>query len=608
MNTELAPKDSYRLQFAEAVARAFREVYPEVFAASGAEDMISPDALYAMLEKPRDASMGRFALPVFRLLKVLRKKPDEVTANVSEAANRILRDSGAGALLCEAVGGYINARIDQEKLAGETIKAILEAGLEYGSSNVGEGQTQLVEYSSPNIAKPFGIGHLRTTVIGNSLRRIYQKQGFSVVGINYPGDWGTQFGKMIVAYRKWGTSETLKSQSVKNLLDLYVRFHVEAESDESLDELARQAFKQLEDGDPEAVRLWEEFKKVSFAEFSRVYDSLRIEFDLVIGESFFNDKMEAVINRLERAGLTKVSHGALIVDLEPYGLPPALLRKGDGATLYMTRDLAGLIWRWEKYHFHESLYVVGAAQADHFKQALKVIELLEDAEGSPPDQRMTGRVHHIDFGWVRFDGRSMSTRRGNIVFLDDVIAQAVNLARERIKEKNPELAGIDETAHMIGTGAVIFGQLSARRQRDIDFSWDEVLNFEGETGPYLQYTHARLCSLLRKYGRKVHPDVDYTALGSEEEQRVVELLADFPAAVADAGRTYEPFAITTYLLKLAATYNKVYQRRDAEGRTVRILDESDQEGTAARAALVTAVQTVMNEGLRLLGLRAPQEM
>ncbi|MCB2201839.1 arginine--tRNA ligase [bacterium] len=608
MSIEAEQRDKYKTLFAQAVARAFQEVYPEQCAADSNAEMFSPEALYGALEKPRDASMGRFALPVFRFLKVLRQKPADVSAAVAEATNRILVAGGGQAVFCEGVAGYLNARIDQAKLAGETIRAVLSEGASYGSTNAGAGQTQLVEYSSPNIAKPFGIGHLRTTVIGNSLRRIFRKQGYEVVGINYPGDWGTQFGKMIVAYRMWGTPETLEGESVKNLLDLYVRFHVEAESDESLNDRAREAFRKLEDGDTGAVRLWEEFKKISFAEFNRVYDSLGIEFDLVIGESFFNDKMEAAVARLEKAGLTKVSQGALIVDLEEYNLPPALLRKADGATLYMTRDIAGLIWRWEKYHFHESLYVVGSAQADHFRQALKVIELLEEAEGLPPDARMTGRVHHIEFGWVRFGGRMMATRMGNIVFLDDVISQAVALARERIKEKNPELAEIDETAHMIGTGAVIFGQMSARRQRDIDFNWDEVLNFEGETGPYLQYTHARLCSLLRKFGGEVGADVDFSILESEEEQRVVELLADFPVAIADAARTYEPFVLTTYLLKLASAYNKVYQRRDAEGRIVRIIDDSDTGGTAARVALVKAVQTVMHEGLYLLGLQAPQEM
>ncbi|MBD3402949.1 arginine--tRNA ligase, partial [candidate division GN15 bacterium] len=338
------------------------------------------------------------------------------------------------------------------------------------------------------------------------------------------------------------------------------------------------------------------------------YTSLGVEFDLVIGESFFNDKMEAAVKRLKKAGLTEISRGAEIVDLSDYNLPPALLKKADGATLYMTRDLAGLIWRWEKYHFHESLYVVGAAQADHFKQALKVIELLEEAEGLAEDQRMTGRVKHIEFGWVRFEGRSMSTRQGNIIFLDDVISKAVALAKEKILEKNPELTAIDETAHMIGTGAVIFGQLSARRQRDIEFNWDEALSFEGETGPYLQYTHARLCSLMRRFGHEVRSDVVFARLDSAEEQRVVELLADFPRIVADAARSYEPFVITSYLLKLAAAYNKVYQLRDSEGKIVRIIAEDDPEGTAARVSLVKAVQTVLQEGLDLLGLQAPEEM
>jgi arginyl-tRNA synthetase len=413
---------------------------------------------------------------------------------------------------------------------------------------------------------------------------------------------------MIVAWQLWGGDHLLGTgNDVKQLLGLYVRFHEEAEKDASLNDRARAAFKALETGDPEAVALWEKFKAISFAEFNRVYGNLGIEFDLIIGESFFNDKMEAVIARLEKAGLTKESQGALIVELPDSSLPPALLKKSDGATLYITRDLAGAFYRWETYRFHESLYVVGAAQADHFRQMLKVLEMLEEAEQTAPSDRMSGRIRHVEFGWVRFGGGTMSTRRGQIVFLDDVIAEAVTLAKARIQEKNPGLAEIDETAHMIGIGAVIFGQLSSRRHKDIDFEWEVVLNFEGETGPYLQYTHARLCSLMRKFGAEVDAAVEYAVLGSEEEQRVIEMIADFPGIVADAARSYEPFIISNYLLKLAAAYNKVYQRKDDDNRMVKIISD-DAASTGARMTLVKAVQTVLNEGLFLLGLQAPEEM
>ena len=327
----------------------------------------------------------------------------------------------------------------------------------------------------------------------------------------------------------------------------------------------------------------------------------------MLGESFFNDKMDAVVERLERDGLTSISQGALVVALDDPNLPPGMLRKGDGSTLYLTRDLAGLIYRWDRFHFHESLYVVGTAQSDYFKQALMVIDKMERAEKLPDSERMTGRVKHIDFGWVKFQGRTMSTRRGQIVFLEDVINEAENLAKEKIKEKNPDLAEIDDTAHMIGVGAVLFSQLSVKRQKDINFNWDEVLSFEGETGPYLQYTHARLCSLQRNYGKEIISDINAALLDLDEERRVVELLADFPGAIDDAARNYDPHYIAVYLLRLAGAFNKVYQRKDDTGRIDKIISENEQL-SAARMALVRGVQLTVKEGLYLLGLAAPEEM
>jgi arginyl-tRNA synthetase len=412
---------------------------------------------------------------------------------------------------------------------------------------------------------------------------------------------------MIVAFKRWGSEETWKGEAVMNLLDLYVKFHAEAESDDSLNEEARVAFKKLEDGDPEATGLWERMKEVSFEEWSRVYGILGIEFDLVYGESFLNDKMEAVVERLGKDGLTSVSRGALVVDLNDPQLPPALLKKQDGATLYITRDLAGLIWRWETYRFNESLYVVGVSQSDHFKQALKVIEMMEDAEKLPPEARMTGRVKHVDFGWVKFGEKTMSTRQGNIVLLEEVINQAIALARQKIAEKNPNLNKIDDVAQMIGVGAVIFSQLSVRRQKDVNFDWDEVLSFEGETGPYLQYTHARLCSLERMYGKAISPEIDYRLLNHDEERLVIETVAEFEEAIREAARLYDPNCISTYLLRLASAFNKFYQRKDSTGRTDKIISD-DPARSAARMALVYSVRVVMNEGLNLLGLRAPDEM
>lgn len=597
--------DRFKELFAKSTAEAFRAVYPEVYASVGDEQVFNADFVLEHTEKPKDPTMGRFAFPVFRYSKLLGDKPQDIAARIADETNK--RFDASSPCKAEPAGGFINARIDPAELAEDTIGQVFEQGSHYGDSDVGQNRKYLIEYCSANIAKPYGVGHLRSTIIGNSLRRVHKKLGFDAIGINYLGDWGTQFGKMIVAFRRWGQDVDLGKDAVKQLLDLYVRFHAEAKTDPSLDDDARKAFRQLEAAEPEAVELWERFKKISLAEFDRIHTMLGVEFDIITGESFLNDKMEPLIERLQKAGLTEVSQGALIVPLDDPNLPPCLLKKSDGATLYATRDLAGLVYRWETYKFHESLYVVGSAQSDHFKQAFKVISMLEEAEGMDASERMTGRVKHIDFGWVKFEGGAMATRSGNIIFLEDVTDRAVALAREKILEKNPNLEAIDRTAHQIGVGAVIFSQFSVRRKKDVNFIWKEVLSFEGETGPYLQYTHARLCSLLRKYGSEVTGDIDFSLLIGEEEQRIVEILADFPSMVEDAARTYDPHLIAAYLLKAAAAFNKVYQRKKVDGRIDKIISE-DQKLTAARMALVKSVQTVLAEGLHLLGIDAPEEM
>lgn len=600
--------DKFKEQFALTIATAFRECYPDQFAASGEQGPFSSGDILKNLERPKDPKMGSLAFPIFKYLALLKAKPHEVTALVAARANELVGIGASDSVLqFSSASGYINASIQLTAVARETLTQVLKQQNHFGSSKVGSGKLNLVEYSSPNIAKPIGVGHLRTTIIGNSLRRIYKKLGYTVIGINYPGDWGTQFGKMIVAFRRWGNEETFSGEAVKHLLDLYVKFHAEAENDSTLDEEARIEFKKLEDGDPDATSLWERMKEVSFAEWNQSYALLGVEFDLVYGESFLNDKMEAVIKRLEKDGLTSISRGALVVDLNDPQLPPALLKKQDGATLYITRDLAGLIWRWETYHFNESLYVVGVSQSDHFKQALKVIAMMEEAENLPAEQRMTGKVKHVDFGWVKFGEKSMSTRQGNIIFLEDVVSQAIELAKQKIREKNPNLAKFDEVAQMIGVGAVIFSQLSVRRQKDVNFDWDEVLSFEGETGPYLQYTHARLCSLERMYGKPISSEIDFSLLNQDEERLVIETIAEFEEAIQEAARLYDPNCISTYLLRLASAFNKFYQRKDASGRIDKIISD-DPARTAARMALVQSVRIVVNEGLSLLGLRAPDEM
>ena len=598
--SDLKTKDDFEITFAESTAEAFKKVYPEIFNEIGENEVFSPSIIRQYIEKPKDASMGRFALPMFKFSKLLRESPNSIALKVCNAT--IWNDGRVN-----PVGPYDNATPLFEVLAKSSLSTILKLQAEYGNSDTGNKLKVLLEYSSPNIAKPFGVGHLRSTVIGNSLRMIYKALGYDTVGINFLGDWGTQFGKMIVAFRKWGNENTLKGNTVANLLELYVRFHEEAEKNPKLEDEAREAFKLLEGGEKSAVEMWQKFKEISQAEFDRIYQILGVEYDWVTSESFLNDKMDSAIMRLEKVGLTKSSQGALVVDWNDPQLPPVLLKKADGATLYATRDIAGLLYRWEKYHFHESIYVVGAEQSDHFKQIFKVMELMETAEHLPESEKMSARIRHVEFGWVKFGEKSMSTRRGNIIILEDVIDRAVALAKEKIKEKNPDLPKIDETAQMIGVGAVIFSQISIRRHKDVNFDWDEVLNFEGETGPYLQYTHARLCSLLRNYRGKASAEIDYKLLDQPEETLVINLLDDFPQAVTDAARNYDPVFVATHLLKLASAFNKFYQRKDDKGRSDKIISDN-KELSQARIGLVKGVQILINKGLNLLGLRAPEEM
>ncbi len=596
-------KDKFKEAFADAAASSFQTVYPDVYDKVGNNEVFNPEFIYEHLEKPKDPKMGRFALPVFRFTKLLAAKPQDIAQAVAGA----MTIPEHVPITVEVAGGFINAKVDFSALAEESLVKILSLQKEYGTEDIGEGKTVIVEYSSVNIAKPFGIAHLRTTILGNSLRLILKKLGYNVIGMNYLGDWGTQFGKMIVAYRKWGNDIDLSDNPIEKLLELYVRFHEEARTNPELDDEARKTFKALESGDPETVDLWKRFKDMSLADYLKVYEQLGVEFDVITGESFLNDKMESLIERLEKAGLTSVSKGALIVDLHDPQLPPCLLKKADGATLYATRDIVGAFWRWEEYHFDEALYVVANSQSDHFKQVFKVIAMLEEAEQIPEQERIANRLKHVDFGWVKFGDKTMSTRSGNIIYLTDVINKAVTLARKKIREKNPGLQTIDKTAEMIGIGAVLFSQMSVRRLKDVNFIWEDVLNFEGETGPYLQYTHARLCSLLRNYDGEITSNPDVSLLHGEEEERIVELLADFPGAIRDAARNYDPYFIAMHLIKLAGAFNRFYQRKTPEGRIDKIISD-DAPLTRARIALVRAVQVVINEGLRLLGIKAPEEM
>ncbi|MFQ5607970.1 MAG: arginine--tRNA ligase [Candidatus Zixiibacteriota bacterium] len=593
--------DVLRNKFAETLLAGLKASYSDK---SSDTDLPTLERISLEIERPRNTQFGDLAFPLFSLLKTLKRSPQQIFDSLTEDAPL---DRAWGTL--SLAGAYVNFTANPATLASMLFAEDRSADGRFGSSVEGAKRRVLVEFSSPNIAKPFGIGHLRSTVIGACLDRVFEFLGYDSISINYLGDWGTQFGKMIVAYRRWNGENSVSENAVRGALDLYTRFHEEEPSDPSLTEDAREAFRKLEQGDPKTVRLWKMFKDISRQEFDRVYKTLGVSFDVVTGESLLNDKMDSVIERLENAGLTSISQGALVVNLDEFNLPPCLLRKQDGATLYATRDIAGLIYRWETYPFHESLYVVGAAQADHFKQVYTVVDLLEKAERIAPEKRMSGRVKHIPFGWVKFEDRALSTRSGNIIFLDDVLNKATELAKKRIKDKNPDLKDADTVAGQIGVGAIIFSQLSVRKQKDVNFSWDAALSFEGETGPYLQYTHARLSALLRRYEQETPElsDLDTTHLESPETHQLLVTLARFPEVVRAAGRDYEPFLIATYLLELASLFNTFYQQKDSAGQIVRIISD-DKDATDARMALVEVTRGVMFNGLRLLGLAAPEEM
>lgn len=587
-------KNVFQEHIAQHLAEAFRAAYPghiEAVLAALPPDVAGLEGfIYGRLEVPRDRTMGDFAFPAFSLAAALKEKPAEIARKVAEQLDPAQFFSA---------GPYINAVLSVSEIAATVLPLIHTQGTAFGNQSVGEGKKIAIDYSSPNIAKPFGVGHLRSTAIGHSLYRIYEKLGYRPIGINHLGDWGTQFGKMIVAYRKWGRDDQLAKEPITYLYDLYVRFHAEEEKDPSLSEEARLWFKKLEDGDPEAVRLWTLFKEYSLTEFQRIYDILGITFDHYTGESFYNDRIEAVMDKLRRAGLVTESQGAQVVELEPYGMPACLLKKADGATLYATRELAGIFYRYETFHFDRALYVVGASQQEHFKQVFKVIELL----GEPYADRLV----HVEFGWIKFKDQAMSTRKGNIIFLEDVIATAEEKAAEIIRDKNPGLPNLEATARMIALGAILFADLGVKKHKDVNFSWEEVLTFEGETGPYLQYTHARLSSLIRRFGRPIPDAVDFGLISSPEEKELLLHLYRFGQTIETAAERYEPNYIAEYLLELAAVFNRFYQRKDAEGRLVKIISDRENE-TGARMLLVEAVWSVLNEGLRLLGIPAPEEM
>lgn len=563
----------------------FKKLISEIIK-SEIEDL-TIEEITALIEVPPNKEMGDYAFPCFKLAKIFRKAPNAIAEDL---AGKIQPTDDINKIV--NLGGYVNFFVNKESLAKKVINQVLSEKENYGKSEFGKGKTVVVEFSSPNIAKPFHIGHVRTTVIGNALSKIYQSQGYHVEKLNHLGDYGTQFGKLIVAYKLWGDKQAVEKDPIKELLKLYIRFHDEAEAKPEMEDEAREWFTKLENGDQEAKELWQWFRDESLKEFSRVYDLLDIDFDSYVGESFYSDKMPAVIEELKEKNLLVESDGAMIVDLEDSKLPPALIQKRDGSTLYLTRDLASAFYRKKIYNFDKSIYVVGAQQELHFKQCFEIIKRM----GYDWYRDMV----HVQFGMVSLEEGTMSTRKGRVVFLEDVLNQAIDRTRQIIEEKNPDAENIDEVAKAVGVGAVVFQELSNSRIKDYTFSWDRTLSFEGETGPYVQYTHARCCAVLRKADQPVSADINYEALSDQDAADVLSVLETFNKSIMTAMKKNEPHIVTRFVLDLAQAFNKFYHNSP-------ILIEDD-DLRAARLALVEATRQTIENALKILGMKAPQKM
>ena len=547
----------------------------------------------SLIEVPTDEKMGDYAFPCFRLAKEFRKAPDAIAAEIAEKLQKNPMFESV-----ENVNAYVNIKIKRTDFIKDVIEDAVLKGDSFTKSNEGEGKKVLVDYSSPNIAKPFHIGHIRSTVIGNALYLIYKNLGYDVVRINHLGDYGTQFGKMIVAYRKWGNKEDVQREPIKTLLSYYTKFHEEAGKNPELDEEARRVFVKLENGEAEDVALWKWFKEESLKEFEKVYKMLNIQFDSYAGESFYSDKIPAAVAQLEEKGLLKESQNSIIVDLDQFGLAPALVKKSDGSTLYITRDIAAALYRKDTYDFYKCLYVVASQQDLHFKQLFKVMELMGN--------QWAQNCIHVQFGMVSLAEGTLSTRKGRVVFLEDVLNKAVEKTREVVVEKGVVSENIDRVAEEVGIGAVVFNELAHNRIKDYTFDWDKVLNFEGETGPYVQYTHARSCSLLRKAGKdmvskaKNLDNIDYEKLTSDTMYELAKLIHNMPEVIKEAADRYEPSVVTRHVVKIAQGFNRFYNEE-------RIL-QGDATGTVSRLTLVIATKNAIKNGLALLGIKAPERM
>ncbi len=547
---------------------------------------LDPNEILALFEVPKKAEMGDIAFPCFRLAKAMKKAPAQIASELSACMTL-----PEGISKCECVGPYLNFFQDTACLAGNVLKRVKTEGDRYGSSDTGEGKTVVVEYSSINIAKPFGFHHLPTTAIGNALYRIYGFLGYKTVGINHLGDWGTQFGKMITAYKKWGI-KPIEKYSIRELVSLYVRFHDEVKADPSLEDEARAWFHRIETGDKEALDLWTKMKDATLKEVRVTYKRMGVDFDSWAGESFYEDKMPAVIQELRDKGISKKDAGAEIVDLSEWNMPPCIILKSDGSTIYATRDLAAAIYRKQTYDFSKMLYVVAYQQDLHFRQFFKVLELM--------GRDWVKDCVHVNFGMVSMEDAAFSTRSGNILYLDDILEAAVKKTYEIICEKSPDLIEKESAAEAVGIGAILWSALYNNRIKDVSFTWDKILNFEGETAPYVQYTHARCCSVLRKAGDVDLSSPDCAKLDDPYSQALVKAIESFPDAVLSAADKNEPYVVSRAVMAVASAFNKFYYEQ-------RIMAD-DEETKKARLALTDATRQTIQNGLNLLGITAPERM
>ena len=546
---------------------------------------IKPEDIATMLEYPPDTTMGDLALPCFKLSKTLRRSPVQIAQIIADGIFDVSIKKA------EAVNGYLNISISDEYLTNVLCNDVLEKGNKYGSADFGKGKTVVLDYSSPNVAKPFHIGHLGTTVIGHSLKKLHEFVGYDCVGINYLGDWGTQFGKMIVAYKKWGDRDAINAGGIDKLVELYVKFHHAAEEDPALNDEARAEFHKLELGNEENIALWKWFIEISIAEYKKTYGQLGIEFDSYKGESFYTDKMPAQVEKLREMGLLKIDDGASIVDLEAYNMPPCLILKRDGSTLYPTRDIAAAVYRKQTYDFDKAIYVTSAGQSLHFAQWFKVVELMQ--------YDWHDKLVHVPYGTVSINGAKLATRTGNVILLKDLFAQAIEKVSEIMEEKNPNLENKADVAEAVGVGAIVFYYLSSNRIRDINFVLEDALSFDGNTGPYVQYTYARTCSLLEKSkSRNVEGEISFT---TEEERELVKTLARFPEKVLEALESYEPSVVTRYILDVATAFNRFYHN-------CQILSVEDSNTFHTRIALTQATNYVLGNAFELICLKKTEKI